>query len=231
MEQGVRLPKRARSAAWLLTGLAPACATLSLLAEDPRPSPSPAPAAFVDAASERRVRAQVARAPAGGEADRRTSLRTWQAPPGLLRFEERLEVTARSPRRAVEEAFAGQDLLHGPTFASAPTVAESRGPARFDANPESPSLDLLSAGLAGALALVKKLRGPGLPRYFLYEARRADGSVRLLLREGRLAPGALEQPGVSYVELAAFTRLDDARRAQAELEAAGWARPRAAPAP
>jgi len=126
---------------------------------------------------------------------------------------------------------AGQDLLHGPTFESAPTVAESRGPARLDANPESASLDLLGAGLAGAAALIKKLRGPGEPRYFLYEARLADGSARLLLREGRMPPGALEAPGVSYRELAGFARFKDAQRAQAALEAASPVRLRAAPAP
>jgi hypothetical protein len=216
-------------AAWLLAGLGPGCVVASRVAAEPLPSPTPA--AFFDSASERRVRAEISRPPAEAQPGLRAALRRPQAPAGLLRFEEQVDVAARTPRSAVAEAFAGQDLLHGPTFASAPTVAESRGPARFDANPESPSLDLLSAGLAGALALVKKLRGPGEPRYFLYEARLADGSARLLLREGRMPPEGLEAPGVSYRELASFARFEDAQRAQAALEAAWPARLRAAPAP
>ena len=168
MSEGVRLPTRARSwrgAAWLMAGLAPGCVALSLLAEEA--SPSPAPAAFLDPASERRVRALVSRNPVEAKPGLRAPLPGPPPPRGLLRFEDQVEVAARSPQDAVEQALAGQDLLHGPTFASAPTVAESRGPASFDANPESPSLDLLSAGLAGAVALIKKLRGPGEPRYFL----------------------------------------------------------------
>ncbi len=71
----------------------------------------------------------------------------------LLRFEERVDVAARSREQALAAFFVGQDLLHGPTFASAPTVAESRGPAQFDPNPESPALDLLGAGWAVFQAL------------------------------------------------------------------------------
>ena len=230
----MRLPRQARTwrvAAGLLAGLGLGCVASPSLALEPLPSPSPSPAAFLGSASERRVRALVSQPPVGARTGLRAALQGPPAPPGLLRFEEQVEVAARAAGPAFEQYLAGQDLLHGPTFASAPTVAESRGPARLDANPESPSLDLLSAGLAGAVALIKKLRGPGEPRYFLYEARLADGSARLLLREGRLPPGALELPGVSYRELAGFARFKDAQRAQAALEAASPVRLRAAPAP
>ncbi len=226
----MRLPRQARAwrvAARLLAGLGLGCVASSSLALEPLPSPSPA--AFLDSASERRVRALVSQPPVEAKPGLRAALQGPPAPPGLLRFEDQAEVAALAP--AFEQYLAGQDLLHGPTFESAPTVAESRGPARLDANPESASLDLLGAGLAGAAALIKKLRGPGEPRYFLYEARLADGSARLLLREGRMPPGALEAPGVSYRELAGFARFKDAQRAQAALEAASPVRLRAAPAP
>lgn len=201
-----------------------------LLAEPstlPRPAGTPPPA-FLARGSEARVRVWLAQA---AEPGLRRSLEPAWAPGGLLRFEDHVEVAARSPERAVDEAFAGQDLLHGPTFASAPTVAESRGPARFDPNPESASLDLLGLGLLGVKALVGKLGRPAPPRYFLYAAVRPDGSARLTLREGRLPASALEQAGLSYRELGAFTRLDEARRAQAALEAGGPARLQAALAP
>lgn len=202
----------------LLLGLA-----APLLAEPaslPRPAGTPPPA-FLARGSEARVRVWLAQAARPGL---RRSLASPQALSGLLRFEDRVEVAARSPERAVDEAFAGQDLRHGPTFASAPTVAESRGPARFDPNPESATVDLLGLGLLGVKALAGRLGRSAPPRYFLYAAVRADGSARLTLREGRLPARAQEQAGLSYRELGAFTRLDEARRAQAALEEGGPAR-------
>lgn len=149
----------------LLAGLASVGVALPAVAE---PSSVPGSAAtptgaFLVRSSERRVRARLAQVqPAGAASLRRPRL----GPPGwgeLLRFEERVDVAARSREQALAAFFVGQDLLHGPTFASAPSVAESRGPAQFDPNPESPTLDLLGAGWAALQALAGRRQGSPAP--------------------------------------------------------------------
>jgi hypothetical protein len=114
------------------------------------------------------------------------------APP---RFEESIEVVARTPQVLLQRFFGGVDLECGPGGGGAPGVEEMRG-----YRPHTgPTADLMALAMALAGKVKDKLgKGKQDPRYYLYAVRRA-GAVNYALREDRVPDSWFYNfPGVSF---------------------------------
>ena len=108
------------------------------------------------------------------------------------RFEENVDVVARSPDALLGRFVEGADLDCEPAGVGAPTEVEMR-----EVRPgNSPSLDLLA--IAGAV--LSKLKKKGAPRYFVYRVTRA-GKASYLLREGEAPRGWQPGPEGAIIEL------------------------------
>lgn len=109
-----------------------------------------------------------------------------------LRFEERVEVVARSPQQLLQRFVEGAELDCEPAGVGAPTELEMR-----DVRPgPAPYVDLLA--LAGAALAQLKKKGP--PRFFVYRVTRG-GKASYLVREGEGPKGGPAGPGGVSIEL------------------------------
>lgn len=109
-----------------------------------------------------------------------------------LRFEEHVEVTARTPEELLGRFVEGADLDCEAAGVGAPTELETRevrpGPA--------PYVDLMA--LAGAA--IAKVKKKGAPRFFVYRVTRA-GKRSYLVREGEAPRGWQLGPEGATLEL------------------------------
>lgn len=125
-------------------------------------------------------------------------------------FPASVERQGLTPEQKLARFFQDFDALHGPTFASAPTVSE------LWQLPASRGIPLDFLPLVKLLLEARRRHQP--PRYFLYTAR--DGARAWpLLRDGRLpAEVAYARPGVTYEELGGFPDRKTAQAAYERLE-------------
>lgn len=140
-----------------------------------------------------------------------------------LRFEERVEVVARSPQQQLQRFVEGAELDCEPAGVGAPTELEMRevrpGPA--------PYVDLLA--LAGAALAQLKKKGP--PRFFVYRVTRV-GKASYLVREGGAPQGWAAGPGGVSIELVdSFPDRKSALAAWQRLERGLEGPPKASPPP
>jgi hypothetical protein len=125
-------------------------------------------------------------------------------------FPASVERRALTPEQKLARFFEDFDALHGPTFASAPTVKE------LWRLPAIRGIPLDFVPLVKLLLEARRKRQP--PRFFLYCAREG-GRAWPVLREGRLpAEIAYARPGVTYEELGGFPDRKTAEAAYERLE-------------
>jgi hypothetical protein len=134
-----------------------------------------------------------------------------EAKRGIPRFETSVEVVAKSPQVLLERFFGGLDLECGAVPGGAPSETEMRAYRHTPA----PYIDLMAL----ARALVKRFKGKGEQRYFLYRAVDKEGRVSFSLREGRLADAAFyNTPGTTFELVETFSDIDNATQAWRRLE-------------
>jgi len=133
------------------------------------------------------------------------------APP---RFQESIEVVARSPQMLLERFFGGVDLECGPAGGGAPSVEEMRG-----YRPHAPpTADLMALAMALAGKVMGKVRGKPDPKYYLYAVRRSN-AVNYALREERVPDSWFYNfPGVTFEMVASFPDRDSAVTAWRRME-------------
>jgi len=135
------------------------------------------------------------------------------APP---RFQDSIEVVARSPQMLLERFFGGVDLECGPAGGGPPGHVESR-----EARPHmAPYIDMVAlahllSGLGG--------KGKGPERYFLYRMNRGESSV-FTVREARLTAAEGAAPGGTFELVETFPDLGSAMKAWRRMER-GFATP------
>jgi hypothetical protein len=133
------------------------------------------------------------------------------APP---RFQESIEVVARSPQMLLERFFGGVDLECGPAGGGAPSVEEMRGYRPHDGL----ALDLGALAMALAGKVMGKVKGKAEPRYYLYAVRRSN-AVNYALREERVPDSWFYNfPGVTFELVASFPNRDEAVNAWRRME-------------
>jgi hypothetical protein len=113
---------------------------------------------------------------------------------GLPRFETRVEVEGKVPQIMFERYLRDFDMKLGPTFSSAPTVAESME--QLEGTPKSRDTNPIANILPLIQWLGRKTRSDDPPKYFLYRVMTPEG-IFMLLREERLAPSSVA-PGTLY---------------------------------
>lgn len=129
---------------------------------------------------------------------------------GLPRFEDSVEVWAKSPQLMLERYFHGVELECGPTSAGAPTDVEMRA-ARYHPSPYADFGTL-------ARALAQRVKAPQPSRFFLYRVRRADG-LTYAVREGPIPQAwRFNTPGTTFELLEGFPDLKSATAAWRRLE-------------
>jgi hypothetical protein len=130
---------------------------------------------------------------------------------GLPRYEDAVEVRAKSPQLMLERFFHELDLDCGAPSTGAPTEVEMRA-SRYH---PAPYMDFTA--LAQAVAKVFKSKSTEPPRYFLYRVRGANG-VSYEVREGLIPQSMqLNAPGTSYELVEGFRDLKSATAAWRRL--------------
>jgi hypothetical protein len=133
---------------------------------------------------------------------------------GKLRFEDRIEVTARA-QEALEALLRGAELACSPSSDGPPPTSELN---RYKTVPIPPYADFIAAAKAIFKALKKINPWKGEPRYVLYGVRRGD-ELRFLVREGELSLSLrLAVPGTTWDEIARFHDRGEAATALRRLE-------------
>jgi hypothetical protein len=138
-----------------------------------------------------------------------------EAKNGPPRFQESVDVYARSPQVFIERFFGGPELDCGPSGGGPPTTAEM-APFRPHTSPTADLLSLAALLLQQAHSVLPK--GPVKPRFYLYKVTTAE-RARYELREDRIPDSWLFNLKNTTYELTDwFTDRDSAVKAWRKYE-------------